>query len=609
MIGSTIAKECAYPNQIHVYEKDSYNAWEKVTTLDMQLTYDTNVNYDYYNAEWSQYQIYDDTIVVGYPYTSSSSSFNMGSLVTYFRDNDEWVQSSFLYIPGYDSGSASLSNLGNSVSIYEDVIAAGANNDNVGNGAVYIFQGGYSTGVWTNTQILHGQYADSKFGTDVELHKTHLIISSPYDNDGYSYNTYTPAIYVYTQQNTSIWLFTQKLLSTVTSYGDVQPLHMTVYDNNVAVQWTIDTVLELYTISEFSRYLAGNWFLPSTLQDAVIKFGNNKTIYVTNSDSNTGSVFVYTQSIYDNVFIYDYDISLHSGYVNNFGTSLAVDGDILLVEYVTTTYYNGYYGSDFDDYYDYNNIAVREYSISESDSSSTSNNGESSIGAIVGGITGIIAMVLIVFVVKYYITGKFKFLTSNGSNVSQNTTCANVEYLTHYPHEGGIGMVSPLQTHANRSTTSDYTEYPSFTNGDGHYADYAARLPTAYSTTPYHAEAAGSDMQVNYSAGLPPAYFTTEYPIEVSAGDVQVKYADGLPSPYSTTECPSQIAEIAAADEQDYAAGLPHLHSATENPITTNSEMYNNTEPMSYGDRLSLPFESISYTVTNDVKITDNNSV
>ncbi len=87
MIGSIKAEEYVMPNVIQVYDKVD-NDWTLTTSL-YASSYG-NVTYDYYYGEWSEYQIFDDTIVVGYPYTSLGFTFNTGSVVTYFRNSDSW---------------------------------------------------------------------------------------------------------------------------------------------------------------------------------------------------------------------------------------------------------------------------------------------------------------------------------------------------------------------------------------------------------------------------------------------------------------------------------------------------------------------------------------
>jgi hypothetical protein len=69
MIGSIKDNFNTLENVIQVYDKKS-NDW--TLTASLYAESDVNVMYDYYDSQWSEYKIYDDTIIVGYPYTTTS---------------------------------------------------------------------------------------------------------------------------------------------------------------------------------------------------------------------------------------------------------------------------------------------------------------------------------------------------------------------------------------------------------------------------------------------------------------------------------------------------------------------------------------------------------
>ncbi len=139
----------------------------------------------------------------------------------------------------------------------------------------------------------------------------------------------------------------------------------------------------------------------------------------------------YYNYYYTNTWDYVTRIELLSSYVNNFAISMAVDGNILLVEYVATIYYNGYYGIDTDDYNDYNDIAIREYSVSgvsDDDDYDTisyddcySCDATKTFTAIIGGVIGGACGLVTVFFLISYVFAR-KGANNNTDNVIQPTT-------------------------------------------------------------------------------------------------------------------------------------------------------------------------------------------
>jgi hypothetical protein len=168
------------------------------------------------------------------------------------------------------------------------------------------------------------------------------------------------------------------------SYKDRLAMHNGV----LALQWDEKYIVDIYTIDASS----GAATYQSSISESAtqVYFYDNNTLIISYvpylTDYYCIGIFNYTDSSSYN-FYTENDICFSDPYSNNFGNSMAVDGDILLVEYMITTYYNAY-GFDVDDYDDFNDIAVREYSISGIDSSTATSNSSGGSSSVVGAVTG-----------------------------------------------------------------------------------------------------------------------------------------------------------------------------------------------------------------------------
>lgn len=105
-----------------------------------------------------------------------------GSVYIYEFNGTQWVFKQKL-LPA--DGKAN-DEFGNSLSMYEDYLATGANNydgDSINMGAVYVFW--YNGADWVqNAKLTVADHAkDDKFGSDVSIYKNYLIAGMPLDDD------------------------------------------------------------------------------------------------------------------------------------------------------------------------------------------------------------------------------------------------------------------------------------------------------------------------------------------------------------------------------------------------------------------------------------------
>jgi hypothetical protein len=309
-------------------------------------------------------------------------------------------------------------------------IAIGAYGDNMYDGAVYVYQGGSSTGLWSNTQILYSDVSNNtQFGTNVQIYDAYYIaVTSPNDRD---YNSYLygniSAVYIFTESDNT-WSQTHKLYND--DYKTGSPCSMIVSDEVLAVKWTCsDSGVSIYSFDDYSgdvtfvTEISSNDVYASSYFGNKMVFGSPGTIYIANCEDNQGYVSVYSYNEYG-TYTWDYisRLKLNSGYVNNFGISLAVYGGNILIEYVSTSHYNGYYGIDDDDYNDDNSIAIREYKFYGSGSTDDVGNSDFSVAVFISVILSIFAFSILVMIFRNRTTNN----TSSSSNAADSDAKAKI---------------------------------------------------------------------------------------------------------------------------------------------------------------------------------------
>lgn len=145
--------------------------------------------------------IKNDFIVVGAPYIEQAS----GGVNVYHRSGSSWVVEDRIITSDGMIGD----NFGNSVDIYNDIIAIGAYNDDIGTqtnqGSAYLFQRN-TNGTWSQLKKVfssNGQSNDN-FGQAVAINNDYLVVGAPSSDVGASTNQGTVYVY-YRNSSTSSW--------------------------------------------------------------------------------------------------------------------------------------------------------------------------------------------------------------------------------------------------------------------------------------------------------------------------------------------------------------------------------------------------------------------
>jgi hypothetical protein len=264
-----------------------------------------------------------------------------------------WSQSAILYAPGYETGKVIDTLFGNSVAIYEDVIAVGASYDYFGDGAVYIFEGGYSTGHWTNTQKLYGDVSEGLFGTHVQIYDDCMAISSPYHRDIHiDIHGYRSAVFLYMRGNTRKW----ELKSTVYSNyyrGYIQ--NIAIHQNRLAVQWKSKDSVFIYDFDS-SADIITYYHSKINVQARKFIFGDLSTLYLSLVTRHHDTIGVYNYNNKKWNYVSTIAYSNHHG--SHSSALIAVYDHKLFVQYKVIYENDSDNNSSTNSHYE-----VREFSI------------------------------------------------------------------------------------------------------------------------------------------------------------------------------------------------------------------------------------------------------
>ncbi len=152
--------------------------------------------------------IYDDTIVIG-ANSEDDVGTNRGFVYVFTTtDGSTWTRQQRFTSSDIQDGDT----FGNSVSIYSDTIVVGANFEDEADsnaGAIYIYERG-STGFWTEQQkIIESTNSNSQLGISVSIYKDIIVAGAP--NKSNSPLTSDGSVYVFTKGSTGFWTTQQKL--------------------------------------------------------------------------------------------------------------------------------------------------------------------------------------------------------------------------------------------------------------------------------------------------------------------------------------------------------------------------------------------------------------
>ena len=170
--------------------------------------------------------VHDDLVAVGARYNDDNGS-NSGSAYVYEKVNGVWTETKLTA-----SDAAADDHFGNSVSVYDDLVAVGAffNDDNGSNsGSAYVYE--KVNGVWTETKLTASDAAAGDwFGNSVSVHDDLVAVGAIYNDDN---GSNSGSAYVYEKVN-GVWTET-KLTASDAIADDHFGNSVSVYDDLVAV--------------------------------------------------------------------------------------------------------------------------------------------------------------------------------------------------------------------------------------------------------------------------------------------------------------------------------------------------------------------------------------
>jgi hypothetical protein len=221
--------------------------------------------------------ISNNTIAIGDPFyyfniTNTGSGVITGSSVDLFDVTGSYLTSiSNTYDTNYDYNTT----FGESVSLYNDILAIGASSISSSTGAVYIYKNIANT--WTYYQTLTGSLAitGSKFGGVVRIDQSgfkNIVVGNSATGSGlvyvFSYNTSSQ----YWNQ-TSILYPNRNLTQSLQTINNNWPPYITsntnpdgfgnsvaIYENNIVVGAPTDTIYQQYNGSSVTRYRGAAYF-------------------------------------------------------------------------------------------------------------------------------------------------------------------------------------------------------------------------------------------------------------------------------------------------------------------------------------------------------------
>lgn len=260
-----------------------------------------------------------DTMVIGAPNERVVSAL-AGGVYVYTRSGGVWTQQAFL-----GSGADGPDQFGYSVSLDGDTLAVGArheysnatgvNGDETSNsafrsGAVYIFT--RAAGIWTRQAYIKASNTsfEDAFGHSVGLSGDTLVVGAPFEDsdsdgvggdDGNDDGDDRGAVYVFTRSGTT---------------------------------WSQQAYLKSPSSRNFNEYgdrvaIDGNTIAVGNERDGTGDFGINSD-FTQKSNTRSGTVWVYTRA--GSTWTREANIKAsNAGYQDYFASSIALDGDTLVV--------------------------------------------------------------------------------------------------------------------------------------------------------------------------------------------------------------------------------------------------------------------------------------
>jgi hypothetical protein len=329
--------------------------------------------------------IYNNTIVIGDPLfyyavsAASNSAIITGSSVDIFDITGSYLTS---ITNSYDTNFDYTTSFGESVSIYNDILAIGASSISSSKGAVYLYKNISNT--WTYYQTLTGSSATagSKFGGVVRIDQSGLktiVVGNKATGSGvvyvFSYNTSS----AYWDQSTILYAdrtLTSSLqeinnnwtpLITSSANPDGYGNSVAIYENNILVGAPTDTIYKQYDGSSVSRQRGAVYFYENCNNSLHLwkivqksfgskellntnKFGWDVAIYNTSSIvSSLKTNYPFTGSYVENTLYKKYDCNPDDVEYNVLGQVVAYQKNVTSSTWdiITTITKNKTYGDPY----------------------------------------------------------------------------------------------------------------------------------------------------------------------------------------------------------------------------------------------------------------------
>ena len=278
--------------------------------------------------------VYDDLVAVGARYNDDNGS-NSGSAYVYEKVNGVWTETKLTA-----SDAAAGDWFGNSVSVYDDLVAVGAryNDDNGSNsGSAYVYE--KVNGVWTETKLTASDAAAGDwFGNSVSVYDDLVAVGARYNDDN---GSNSGSAYVYEKVN-GVWTET-KLTASDAAADDHFGNSVSVYDDLVAVgaffnddngsnsgsAYVYEKVNGVWTETKLtaSDAAAGDWFGNSvSVYDDLVAVG---AFFNDDNGSNSGSAYVYEKV--NGVWTETKLTASDAAADDHFGNSVSVYDDLVAV--------------------------------------------------------------------------------------------------------------------------------------------------------------------------------------------------------------------------------------------------------------------------------------
>lgn len=200
------------------------------------------------------------------------------------------------------------------------------NNSAANSGALYIYQYDEENDLWAEVyyikpdrNVVSNSKYDKGFGTQLSLFKNRLMVSAPLENssNGEFSNSERPesgAVYIY-NRSSDVWSYSGVLKAFNPGAGDKFGSSISLNDKFYAVG------------APFEDH--GNRLVTNKIEDIVFPEGSP---FESNTRPDSGSVYIYEQSLNNNIFKLTTHIKSSNSDINDyFGTSLAILDDSLFV--------------------------------------------------------------------------------------------------------------------------------------------------------------------------------------------------------------------------------------------------------------------------------------